>query len=151
MSHSKSPIASISPVQLQKLTAKVNAALQTYSDKDWNYSRISLHVIRLADCDGVYALWLDLIDMRSKQGKLNLKAVSDEVAWGERHSNELGILEIVSLRINKALLEITSDSFWEGLRPIVRLVKKQVLEQSMVTDALWYDVREVSGEDFDNR
>ena len=151
MSLSESPITLIAPDRLHELTAQVNAALKSYSDKDWNYSRISLQVKRLVDCDGTYTLWFEVCDTRSKQGKLNLKAVSDEVAWGDRHSNELGILEVISLRINKAIHEAASDAIWEGKQPIVRLVKKQALEQLFVTHALWYVVHEVSGEDFDNR
>jgi hypothetical protein len=77
--------------------------------------------------------------------------LSDEVKWGDRHSSELGVLELISLRINKALLESTSDKFWQNKRPFLRVVSRHLLVEQAVKSALWYDVREVRGEDFDNR
>jgi len=130
---------------------RLNEALLAYSDKDWNYSRISLLERRLDDAEGPYALWIEVVDLTTKPGRGELKAMSDEVKWGERHSSELGILELVSLRINKALLEITSDEHWQWKRPVVRIVKREVLLAQGITSALWYEVHEVAGEDFDNR
>jgi hypothetical protein len=75
----------------------------------------------------------------------------DEVAWGERHANELGILEIISLRVNRALLEATSNEYWGETRPVLRVERKEALEQQGVTVAFWYEVQEVSGEQFENR
>ena len=130
---------------------RLNEALLAYSDKDWNYSRISLLERRLDDAEGPYALWIEVVDLTTKPGRGELKAMSDEVKWGERHSSELGILELVSLRINKALLENTSDEHWQWKRPVVRIVKREVLLAQGITSALWYEVHEVAGEDFDNR
>jgi hypothetical protein len=79
-----------------------------------------------------------------------MKALTDEIAWGERHSSELGILEIVSLRINKALLT-ASNSLWRDKRPVLRLAKRNLLLDQGVRAALWYEVREVTGEDFESR
>src|SRR6266404_5533410 len=104
---------------------RVNKSLQAYSDKDWNYSRITLTIKPLAAIDGPYALSLEILDLNTKEGRGYLKALADEVRWGERHSSELGVLEMVSLRINKALLEVTSDEHWQHARPVVRIAKKE--------------------------
>jgi hypothetical protein len=80
-----------------------------------------------------------------------LKTLTDEVKWGDRHSSELGMLEVVSLRINKALLEVTSNDYWNQKRPVVRVVKKQDVDRQNTTDAIWYQITEVAGEEFDNR
>ena len=136
---------------LSALVDKLNQALAGYADKDWNYSRITLHMKPLASVAGPYALWVDLIDTKSKQGQADLKTSKSEVAWGDHHSNALGILELISLRVNKALLESTSDEHWNFRRPVVRLVDKKSLEHQGITDAIWYEVTEVRGEDFDNR
>ncbi len=130
---------------------KVNKALLQYCDKDWNYSRITLHINLLESIIGPYALWVDIAQTKTKQGQADLKNSKSEVTWGEHHSNELGILEIISLRINKALLEASNDEFWDFERPIVRLAGKEELAQKGITHALWYEVVEVSGQDFDNR
>jgi hypothetical protein len=130
---------------------RVNKALLTYSDKDWNYSRISLLEKQLDSLESPYVLRFEILDLMTKQGRAELKALSDEVKWGERHSSELGVLEIVSLRINKALLEVTSDEYWQSQRPVARIAKRELLLAQGITSALWYEVREVAGEDFDNR
>ena len=129
----------------------VNTALQDYSDKDWNYSRISLIIRPLDTIDGPYILRLELLDVKTKPGRADLKTLSDEVKWGERHASELGMLEVVSLRINKALLEVTSDEHWQFKRPVLRITKKEVIAGKQDTYALWYQINEVAGEDFDNR
>lgn len=144
-------VKSIRPDLLEELTQKVNEVLQKYSDKDWNYSRIFLQLRPLAESPDPYMLWFDRVDPATEKGRSDIKSTADEIAWGDRHSNELGILEIVSLRVDKALLEASSDDFWGSLRPIVRLVKKESLAQQGITTALWYKVLEVSGEDFDSR
>jgi hypothetical protein len=138
-------------VQLQSSVDRVNLALQDYSDKDWNYSRISLNTIPLDTFNSPYILNLEVLDLKTKQGRTDLKTLSDEVKWGERHSSELGMLEVVSLRLNKALLEVTSDEYWEFKRPVVRIVKKEVATAKPDTHAIWYQITEVVGEDFDNR
>ena len=130
---------------------RVNVALQDYSDKDWNYSRISLTTRTLVTLDSPYVLRLEVLDLKSKQGRTELKTLSDEVKWGERHASELGMLEVVSLRINKALLDVTSDEHWQFKRPVVRIAKKEVLAGQETTHAIWYQITEVAGEDFDNR
>ena len=137
--------------QTDLLVAQVNKALLDYSDKDCNYSRISLSTCPLRSLDSPYSLWLEILDLETKQGRSDLKTLSDEVKWGERHSSELGMLEVVSLRINRALLEITSDDHWQHKRPVVRIVKKEVLVKKQVANAVWYQITEVVGEDFDNR
>lgn len=136
---------------LSEIVEKLNKTLQSWSDKDWNYSRIYLQSSRLDDIDGAYALWPELIDMGTKEGRSDSKASAQEVAWGERHANELGILEIVNLRVNTALMEIATDEQWGTKRPIVRVVKKEHLVQQGITHAIWYRVNEVVGEDFDSR
>jgi hypothetical protein len=136
---------------LEDAVVRVNLALQDYSDKDWNYSRISLTKRSLDTLDSPYMLKLEILDLKTKQGRTDLKTLSDEVKWGERHASELGMLEVVSLRINKALLEVTSDEHWQFKRPVVRIVKKEVLAGKPDACALWYQITEVAGEDFDNR
>ncbi|HUJ09958.1 MAG TPA: hypothetical protein VL171_08020 [Verrucomicrobiae bacterium] len=136
---------------MEQLVTKINSTLKSYADKDWNFSRILLSMKRLESLDTPYFLWPEILDLVTKQGQSDLKTLSDEVKWGERHSSELGILEIVSLRINKALLETTSDEFWQNKRPVLRLAKKDLLRAQGITSVLWYEVREVRGEDFDNR
>jgi hypothetical protein len=142
---------SLQPSGNADLVSKLNLALETYSDKDWNYSRISLESCSLQSLDSSYVLWVEPISTHTKQGVKELKCLQEEITWGSRHSNELGLAELVSLRINKALLEVTSDEYWGDFRPVVRLVKKELLAQQGVVEAFWYRVREVSGEDFDNR
>jgi hypothetical protein len=136
---------------LTQLVTRLNTALESHSDKDWNFSRISLSVRALADSESPYFLWPEVLDLVTKQGQNDLKALTDEVKWGDRHSSELGMLEIVSLRVNKALLESTSDEFWQNKRPVLRVIAKHLLAEQGVVSALWYEVREVRGEDFDNR
>jgi hypothetical protein len=130
---------------------RVNIALQEYSDKDWSYSRISLVIRPLADFDSPYTLRLEVLDLKSKQGRTDLKTLSDEVKWGDRHSSELGMLEVVSLRMNKALLEATSDEYWQFKRPVIRIAKREALAGQQDANTIWYQITEVAGEDFDNR
>ena len=103
--------------QLEEGCGRVNEALRDYSDKDWNYSRISLVIQPLGKSVGPYALSLETLDLNTQQGRRDLKALVDEVKWGQRHSSELAMLEVVSLRINKALLEVTNDEHWQHKRP----------------------------------
>ncbi len=136
---------------MEVVVTQVNATLQSYSDKDWNYSRISLTIRPLEALDSPYVLRLEVLDLTTKQGRADLKTLSDEVKWGDRHTSELGMLEVVSLRLNKALLEITGDEYWQYKRPVVRIVRKEELAGQSITHALWYQIHEVAGEDFDNR
>ena len=136
---------------LEEVVTKLNSALGLCSDKDWNYSRISLSVRSLDSVNSPYVLWPEVLDLVTKDGRADLKALSDEVKWGDRHSSELGVLEIISLRINKTLLENTSDQFWQNKRTILRVVKKHPLAEQGIRAALWYEVQEVVGDDFDNR
>ena len=137
--------------QDQSVLDRVNSALLSYSDKDWNYSRISLVGKLLESINGPYALKLDVLDLTSREGRNELRSLVDEVKWGDRHSSQLGMLEIVSLRINKALLEVTSDDYWNQKRPVIRIVKKEGFDIEENTHAVWYQIVEVAGEDFDNR
>ncbi len=131
---------------------QINAALLNYSDKDWNYSRIALIATLLDDVKSPYILKLELLDQNTAEGRSQLKTLTDEVKWGDRHSSELGMLEIVSLRINKALLEVSSNEYWNQKRAVVRIVKRQPLGREGTTNvALWYQITEVAGEEFDNR
>jgi hypothetical protein len=142
---------SIESFDAAELTGKVNRALESYSDKSWNYSRMLLEPCSLQSLDSPYILWIERIDTQTKQGAKELKSLQEEITWGSRHSNELGLAELVSLRINKALLEVTSDEHWGNLRPVVRLVRKELLAQQGIVEAFWYRVREVMGEDFESR
>jgi hypothetical protein len=139
------------PSSIDHAVKPINAALQNYSDKDWNYSRISLTTRPLDTFNSPYILRIEVLDLKSKQGRTDLKTLSDEVKWGERHASELGMLEVVSLRINKALLDVTSDEHWQFKRPVIRIAKKEALAGKQDTHALWYQILEVAGEDFDNR
>lgn len=136
---------------IQQLAERINNALIRYSDKDWNYSRIRLLTRPLRDTYSPYAIWIELLDLRSPDGRSQLNNVADEIKWGDRHSNELGVLELISLRLNKALLECTSDEDWEHKRPVLRVARTEELIQKAVTDALWYVIEEVIGDQFDNR
>ena len=136
---------------MEVLVNQINSALMAYSDKDWNYSRIALVIRPLQEFDGPYVLRIDRLDLTAKAGQKDLKALIDEVKWGGRHSSELGILEVVSLRINKALLESTNDEFWQHKRAVLRIIRKEELATEHSTHAIWYHVTEVAGEDFDNR
>ena len=130
---------------------QINNALSKVPDKDWNYSRIILTVSTLAKLNSPYVLWLEHIETSSKTGRAGLAQLKSEITWGCRHSEELGFLEIVSLRLNKALLDFTSDETWDGIRPVIRTMKKQDLETQGIVDAFWYEIEEVCGDDFDNR
>ena len=137
--------------QMEAAVKQVNAALKEYSDKDWNYSRISLVIRPLDALDSPYVLGFETLDLKTKQGRADLKTLSDEVKWGERNSSELSMLEVVSLRINKALLEITSDEHWQFKRLVIRIIKREVLVGQAATHTIWYQINEVAGDDFDNR
>jgi len=136
---------------LQNIADRINKVLKLHSDKEWNYSRITLQVKLLSELNSPYVLTCDFLDMDSKDGKLGYNSLVDETSWGDRHSNELGILEIISLRINKALVESAAIAPWGSQRPFIRITKKETLTESSVTSALWYEVQEVTGEDFDSR
>ena len=148
------PLPNTSPVKPADVIATaghINEVLKEYSDKDWNYSRIILTIEQLEKLNGPYSLWIDFIETNSKRGRGDFQTYSQELAWGSRHSNELGILELISLRLNRALLEVSNDETWNFKRPVIRLIKKEELAKQGVTDAIWYRVDEVVGEDFDNR
>jgi hypothetical protein len=134
-----------------KLVEQINDALSRVPDKDWNYSRIILEARVLTTLESPYVLWLEYVDANSKTGKAELTQLKSEITWGSRHSEELGFLEIASLRLNKALLDFTTDESWECSRPVIRTIKKQDLEKQGVIDAFWYRIEEVCGDDFDNR
>lgn len=131
---------------LPELAAQINRLLGQVADKDWNYSRIRLELRSLAEMESPYVLWAERLDVNSKAGKAELTQIRSEVTWGSRHSDELGFLEIVSLRLNKALLDLAPAEGW-----VIRTVKKQELEAQGVVDAFWYRIEEVGGEDFENR
>ena len=139
------------PDQGHSLLDRVNSALLDYADKDWNYSRIYLVTKSLKNIDGPHTLKIEVLDLTTKDGRNDLRCLVDEVKWGDRHSSELGVLEVVSLRINKALLEVTSNEYWHQKRPVMRIVKKEGLDRQDSTYAVWYQITEVAGEDFDNR
>ena len=129
----------------------VNSILQSRSDKDWNYSRISLVCRPLSDLDSPYVLWLEDVDVASQEGRAQLQSLTREVAWGERHSDELGFLEIISLRVNRAIID-APDAFKHQTRhPVVRVARRDLLLEQGVTRAFWYEVTEVIGDEFDNR
>lgn len=136
---------------IHDLEKKINTCLAQYADKDWNYSRIRVQPLFLEEVKCQYVLWFELIDPTTKQGRSDLQLVQKEVVWGDHHSNELGILELISLRLNKALLAVSNDSFWDRQRPILRLAKRDDLQAQGVSVALWYEVQEIAGEDFDSR
>ncbi|HTS20080.1 MAG TPA: hypothetical protein VMP11_21070 [Verrucomicrobiae bacterium] len=153
MTISINPLGHFCPADDQPpaLVDQLNTALSAYSDKDWNYSRISLVSKQLANIDGPYILRIEILDQTTKQGQNDLRSLSDEVKWGDRHSSELGMLEVVSLRLNKALLEVTSDDYWHNKRPVIRIAKKEAVDTQSTAMAIWYQITEVAGEDFDNR
>jgi len=129
----------------------INQALQRFCDKDWNYSRISLTTCELNDLDSPYVLAVEWLDVRGKRGQEEYGTLVGEITWGERHSNELGMLEITSLRVNRALIEITTADYWHGTRPILRLQKRADLLAKGQTHGFWYRVDEVRGEEFETR
>jgi hypothetical protein len=151
MTHNSTPTSAHDGEQMEPAVHQINSVLLAYSDKDWNYSRITLVIRPLHDIDSPYVLRLELLDLATSAGKKNLKTLVDEVNWGDRHSSELGVLEVVSLRINKALLAATNDEFWQHKRAVIRIVRREELAGEHPTHAIWYQVTEVAGEDFDNR
>jgi hypothetical protein len=143
--------------EIGNLVQWINEILSRCPDKDWNYSRIRLRVIDVTTAQAPYLLGCELIDHDTPAGKRELRDVQDEVAWGERHSSELGILELISLRANRALIELIGDNFYVTaespgrFHPVLRLVKKQDLVTANIKSAIWYEVQEVAGEEFENR
>jgi hypothetical protein len=128
---------------------RINDSLARLPDKEWNYSRIRL-VAHPVDLQlSPYMLVIEHVMTSTTEGKAALKNAQAEVSWGERHSNELGILELISLRLNRLLLAQTED--WPDRFPLVRIAKSEELLDQGVSTAMWYDVKEVSGEDFDTR
>lgn len=145
------PGSSPSRRQLEEVAGRLDEVLTRYSDKDWAYSRVALEVRPLAELDAPYVLWLEWIPTALAEGRKAFKNCEDEVTWGEHHSSELGILEIVSLRLNRALMSVSSQEDFNGCRPVVRMMKRSELEQAGIRDAFWYKVSEVQGDQFDNR
>lgn len=143
--------------KLPVLVQRLNKILQKFSDKDWNYSRIRITLVNVTAVQAPYLLGCELIDTASTKGARDVRDVLSEITWGDHHSNELGILELVSLRLNKAFLAVTGDDFRpeddssRSLQPVVRLVKRSDLIAAGATHALWYEIEEVSGEEFDSR
>jgi hypothetical protein len=135
----------------EELAKLINSALSKVTDKDWNYSRITLESRTLETIHSPYLLWIEYVDTNSKIGIAELDQFKSEVTWGSRHCEELGFLEIVSLRLNKALLDSTPNEMWAKGRPVVRIMKKQDVERQGIVEAFWYTIEEVAGEDFDNR
>ncbi len=139
------------------IVQQINAVLKRFPDKDWNYSRITLTAVEVSALESPYLLECELVDLGTPQGGKTLKDVHREVTWGDHHSSELGIVELISLRVNKALLAVTSaGDFVSGhpLRkqhPVLRLVKRDDLLAAKVSQAIWYRVEEVSGDEFDSR
>jgi hypothetical protein len=150
MTDSKNSIPAPKPDDLRAWVEALNGALKKYSDQDWAYSRIYLEMRELQAIDSPYVLRVDWLDVRGKQGKQEYKDLQGEITWGERHSAELGILELISLRINKALHAISTDEYWNQIRPVIRLTSKLLLPDGQ-SHALWYKVLEVEGEEFENR
>jgi hypothetical protein len=136
---------------IHTLVQKINTCLEKYSDMGWNYSRIRLQLIPIQQLNSPYALAVETSLLTTPQGQAELKALRKEIEWGDRHSNELGILEIISLRVNKALLQSVTEPVWQGQFPIVRLVKLDDLRSRGAQAAVWYEVTEVNGENFDSR
>src|SRR5438046_3017459 len=99
-------------VEVGGIVEWINATLQKYSDKDWNYSRIKLIQIEVVSSECPYLLTCELMEVRTLKGRQALKDVQNEVAWGDHHSSELGILEIISLRVNKALLAVAGGNLY---------------------------------------
>ncbi|MBV9463913.1 MAG: hypothetical protein JO317_06755 [Verrucomicrobiae bacterium] len=137
--------------ELEQVADRLNRVLARYSDKDWAYSRISLEIKGLQEIDAPYVLWLEWLPTTTPEGRRAVEDYRAEVTWGERHSAELGILEVISLRLNRALLALGGEADFPDARPALRLFKKTELAAAGVADAFWYRVREVQGEEFDNR
>jgi hypothetical protein len=136
---------------LPELASQINEALHLVPDKEWNYSRITLELCRLSQIDSPYVLWVERVKTDTRAGGVDLAQLKSEIAWGSRHSEQLGFLEIVSLRLNKTLLENTPDESWAQQRPVIRVVKKEELESQGLEAAFWYRIQEVGGEEFDDR
>jgi hypothetical protein len=136
---------------LHTLAEKINNCLEKYSDKDWNYTRLRLQVLPIEAIGAPYALVLETISTDTARGQAELKALRREVEWGDHHSNELGFLELVSLRLNKAFLAVAFGVTGESQFPVLRLAKLETLRAQNHTHALWYVIEEVVGEEFDSR
>jgi hypothetical protein len=145
------PGSSPSRAQLQQVADRLDEVLERYSDKDWAYSRIALEVRPLSELAAPYVLWLEWIPVGVPEGRKAYKSSEDEVTWGERHSSELGMLEIVSLRLNRALMSVGAPEDFNGCRPVIRMMKRSDLENAGIKDAFWYNITEVQGDEFDNR
>jgi hypothetical protein len=137
--------------QLSSTVTAINDALSRYSDQDWNYSRVSLTLESINESESPYALFYDTINTELADAKESLKNLAHELKWGERHSSELGFMELVSLRVNKALLDVTPNNHWHGKRPVVRILPRQELRNKGITYVIGYIVTEVAGEEFDSR
>ncbi len=129
----------------------INRVLKRFSDKDWNYSRIFLETRPVQELSSPYVLGVEWLDVRNQQSEGDYKNSLQEIIWGERHSHELGMLEIASLRLNRALAEVTTADFWHGVRPVIRLQKRSDLLEKGQSLAFWYRIEEVQGEEFENR
>jgi hypothetical protein len=140
-----------------RIVQRFNEILQGYSDNDWNYSRIRLKGVEVASVQSPYLLAYELVDPSTAKGRRDLKAVQDEVTWGDHHASELGILEIISLRVNKAMLALEGEHFslpdapQRRYRAVLRVVPRNALLASNIAAAIWYEVEEVAGEEFENR
>lgn len=160
MNHKQEPTPSFvdnkSIEQIAALVHSINEILARYPDRDWNYSRIRLRLAEPTALESPYFLGCEVLDDSTAHGRAERKTVQDEVAWGEHHESELGILEIISRRLNKALLALpghcfAADPVLKGRRPVIRLVRREELQKAQVPVVLWYEVQEVNGEEFENR
>lgn len=129
----------------------INAILNQRSDSDWNYSRITLCPLDLESFCSPYVLQLEEVDLATPEGRLEFKELSREVAWGERHTSELGILEFISLRINQTILAAIGSQKPSGKCYVVRISRRDALIQQGLTSAAWYEVTEVVGDQFETR
>jgi len=130
---------------------QVNAALQEYSDKDWNYSRISLGYTPVICIRQPLCPRLETLDLSRNRGR----PISNPIRRGEMGRTptlpNFGMLEVVSLRINKDSSKSQATNIGNISAQWFVSLKREVLVGQPTVHAIWYRISEVAGDDFDNR
>lgn len=137
------------PSALEFLVSRINDNLVQVDDEAWHYSRLRLTTCLLDEIPGAKVLWLETIATDTREGQRLLRELKSRVSAAVGHLSELPILQIVICRMNQALLDLTTDDYWQHRRPFITWAKKSEMAQRGTPVALWYQIEERLGDDED--
>ena len=138
------------PYALESLVRRINDNLARADDESWHYSRLRLTTCPIDEIPGAKVLWLETISTDTRDGQRLLRELQGRVSVAVGHLSELPIIQIVICRMNEALLELSTDDYWQHQRPFITWAKKSELVQRGILVALWYRVEEQLGDDEDS-